>query len=83
MTEVNATQKQQLEADELKSLADEFLASKGIATKPKGVKKTDVMGPGMSLLIGIPPIRENKSQVCYVAFEFVPQASRNRHPIRG
>ena len=50
-----AAQKQQSEAEELKSLADKFLASKGVVTKSEDVKKADTKGLGsMNILIGIP-----------------------------
>jgi len=53
MSEVNATQKQQSEADELKSLVDKFLASQGVATKSEDAKKADVP-PSTNVLIGVP-----------------------------
>jgi hypothetical protein len=52
MNENNVAMQKQSEADELKTLADKFLASKGVATKD--VKKADVLGPGMNLLIAVP-----------------------------
>jgi hypothetical protein len=53
MSEVNAMQKQS-EADELKSLADKFLESQGVATKPGDAKKADVLPPSTNVLIGVP-----------------------------
>jgi hypothetical protein len=41
-------------ADELKTAVNKFLEVKGIKPEPEGVKKTDVMGQGMNLLIAIP-----------------------------
>jgi hypothetical protein len=55
MSEANATQKRRSESDELKSLADNFLESKGVSTKSEDLKKTDVKRPGdFHILIAIP-----------------------------
>jgi hypothetical protein len=53
MSEANVAMQKQSAADELKSLADKFLASQGVAVNSEE-KKADVMGPGMNILIGIP-----------------------------
>jgi hypothetical protein len=48
-----ATQKQQSDAEELKSLVDKFLASKSEVAKSEDVKKADV-SPSTNLLIALP-----------------------------
>ena len=58
MTEVNATQKLSA-AEELKTLADKFLASKGVATKSEDTKQVDVP---QNVLIAVPCFAGN---VCY------------------
>jgi hypothetical protein len=57
MSEVNAMQKQS-EADELKLLADKFLASQGVATK----SEVDVPQPSQNVLIGVPCFGGNIQQ---------------------
>jgi hypothetical protein len=55
MNENSAAMQKQSEADELKTLADKFLASKGATTKPEDAKKADAKGLGsMNILIAIP-----------------------------
>jgi hypothetical protein len=55
MNEKNEAMRKQSEADELKTLADKFLASKGVVTKQEDAKKADAKGPGnMNILIAIP-----------------------------
>jgi hypothetical protein len=49
MSEASVAMRKQSEADELKSLADKFLASQGVA-----VKKVDVLPPSINVLIGVP-----------------------------
>jgi len=54
MSEANAVKQKQSEADELKSLADKFLASQGVATKSEDVKKANVKGSDLNILIAVP-----------------------------
>jgi hypothetical protein len=54
MSEANVAMQKQSAADELKSLADKFLASQGAAPKSEDVKKADVLPPSTNLLIGVP-----------------------------
>jgi len=55
MNENSTAAKKQSEADELKSLADKFLESQGVATKSEDVKEADLKGPGsMNILIANP-----------------------------
>jgi hypothetical protein len=42
------------QADELKSAVNKFLEVKGIKPEPEDVKKADVMGPGLNILIAVP-----------------------------
>ena len=79
MSENSTAMQKQSAADELKSLADKFLESQDVATKPEDVN-TDVKGPGMNILIGIPTPTpstfDRQLKICREEY-------RRRHPKQG